>query len=62
MYRYISLKTKQPLILEKCYSKGTVSVISSNPSCKDCNARFTMVPLNLNYISKIIVMKTYYFQ
>ena len=25
--------------------KGTVSVISSNPPCKDGNARFTTVPL-----------------
>ena len=27
--------------------KGTVSVISSDPPCKDSNARFTDVPLTL---------------
>ena len=25
--------------------KGTVSVISSDPPCKDCNGRFTTVPV-----------------
>ena len=29
--------------------KGTVSVISSDPSCKDDNARFTIVPLKNLY-------------
>ena len=29
--------------------KGTVSVISSDPSCKDDNARFTIVPLKHLY-------------
>ena len=30
--------------------KGTVSVISSEPPCKDGNARFTMVPLTRVYL------------
>ena len=35
--------------------KGTVSVISSDPSCKESNARFTMniSNLNLNLIENV---------
>ena len=32
---------------EKYRIKGTVSVISSEPPCKDCNVQFTTVPLTL---------------
>ena len=33
--------------------KGTVHVISSDPSCKDGNAQFTTVPLNLYLINNV---------
>ena len=31
------------------FFKGTVSVISSDPPCKDSNARFTTVPLQIGH-------------
>ena len=40
LYPHISAKTSFPAFL-----KGTVSVISSNPLCKNGNARFTNLPL-----------------
>jgi len=40
LYPHISAKTSFPAFL-----KGTVSVISRTPLCKNGNARFTTLPL-----------------
>jgi len=39
----------KPANLYLVFFKGTVSVILSDPSCKDGNARFTMVTLKALY-------------
>ena len=40
----------------RVYSKLTVCLISSDPSCKDCNARFTTLPLKPFLISIGIIL------
>ena len=44
-YRSISFGHLKFLLIFVFVVKGTVSKISRNPPCKDCNARFTTVPL-----------------
>ena len=39
------IKSRLVLFYLKLVLKGTVSVISSDPPCKDDNARFSTVPL-----------------
>ena len=40
--KYINFEIKKHI---QIYLKGTVSEISSDPPCKDGNARFTKIPL-----------------
>ena len=35
------------LLLHQCFLKGTVSLILSDPPCKECNSRFTTVPKSI---------------
>jgi len=47
---HVRKKAKWEYILEiEIDVKGTVSVISSDPSCKDGNARYTIVALKALY-------------
>ena len=47
---HVRKKAKGKYILEiEIDVKGTVSVISSDPSCKDGNARYTIVALKALY-------------
>ena len=39
------IKRNSPPYFNRNLLKGTVSIISSDPPCKDDNARFTKVPL-----------------